>query len=555
MSPKWLLFLLYLLLSITGSAQQTKLDYQFSIDTTTRPASFLVELRIKGSDSGITHIRLPDKWANQEKLYKAITGFTLANTSFIIEKTADSAIRRIQHQPGELLKIKYRLQQDWDGPLTYGRNYRAVANSRFIHVTGYGLLAVPVLADTQQISFTFDWSRMPKRWTIANSFHTGTRKHNGIALLKDLQNSIFVAGDYRLHQTNVNGQPVYLAIRGQNWKFADTTMLSAIKRVISAQRQFWNDHTEPYYLVTMTPFEESGHINGSCLFRSFLTGMSTEFPFDWNIYGLLSHEYFHRWNGLAIQMKGDEQENAWLGEGFTEYYSYKLLYKSGLMTQEDYVTKTNSTIAEYYLSPVRNNDRKTLGKNFWLQRDYQIIPYKKGFVYALLLDHFINTRTNGKKSLDDLMFALYDDSKKGAPLTDTSFLEHLLKLTGEDFTRQHHAFVNAGHTIPVAPGSMGPAVSDSLVELSPFELGFDWSATAGTKIITGVIENSQAWKAGLRDGQKWRGGSIHFDNIVLPALVNIELDGKMQEIRYQPVASKKEWVRQFYPRQGEKGRP
>lgn len=545
---RWILFLITLFLAVTGNSQQTRLNYQFSVDTTTRPATILVELQLRGSDSGITHVRLPDKWANQEKLYKAVTGLTLLNRSFTVEQTGDSAVRRILHQPGELLRIRYRLQQDWEGPLTYGRNYRAVTNSRFIHVTGYGLLTVPVVADSQQVAVAFDWSRMPKKWTIANSFHAGTRKYSSVVQLKDLQNSIFVAGDYRLHQTAVNGQPVYLAIRGRNWKFADTTVLNAIEKVIAAQRRFWNDHTEPYYLVTMTPFEESGHINGSCLFRSFLTGMSTEFPFDWNIYGLLSHEYFHRWNGLAIQMKGDEQENAWLGEGFTEYYTYKLLYKAGLMTLDDYVTKTNSTIAEYYLSPVRNHDRKTLGKNFWLQRDYQIIPYKKGFTYALLLDHLIGTKTESKKSLDDLMFALYQDAQKGTPLTDTSFLEHLLKLTGEDLTQQHYAFINNGKTIPVAPGSMGPAVMDSLVEISPFELGFDWNATAKTQMITGVIENSQAWKAGLRNGQKWRGGSVYFDNTVQPALVNVEVDGKLQEIKYQPVASKKEWVRQFYRR-------
>ena len=93
---------------------------------------------------------------------------------------------------------------------------------------------------------------------------------------------------------------------------------------------------------------------------------------------------------------------------------------------------------------------------------------------------------------------------------------------------------------------MGPSVSDSVAALAPFELGFDYEATAKTKILTGVIENSSAWKAGLRNGQKWRGGSIYFDKIQKPALVYIEEEGKIREIKYMPTEANTVLVRQFY---------
>jgi predicted metalloprotease with PDZ domain len=508
-----------------------------------------VDLVFKGTDSGITYVRLPDKWANQDSLYKAVTGFTLRNTHFSIEATDDAAVKRIRHQPGAPLHIVYTLQQDWKGILNYPLNYRAIINKEYLHAIGFALLVVPKQTDSNAINVQFDWSKMPKGWNIANSFHAKNKKWQGVVLYKDLLNSLFVAGDYRLYQSNIQNKPVYLAIRGKQWKFSDTALTNAIERVFTAQRKFWNDHTEPHYLVGFTPFEGEGHINGSSLHQAFLTGLATDYPLDNHLYWLLSHEYFHRWNGIAIQMKGDEQENAWLAEGFTEYYTYKILFKAGIMSLKDYVDKTNSTIAAYYLSPVRNHEQTILGKNFWHNRDYQQLPYKKGFTYALLLDHFIGTKTGGRYSLDDLMFGLLHHIRSGKDLTDAAFLDLIRQLTGEDVSEQHYAYIKEGKTVPVASGSLGKEVADSILDISPFELGFDWDATVKNKILSGVTENSAAWQAGLRDGQKWHGASVYFDNTSEPAMIKIEAEGKITEIRYKPLAAKKERVRQFFIKQ------
>jgi predicted metalloprotease with PDZ domain len=543
-----LLFLCLFLTSNKSEAQVPKLSYRFSMNTSLSPARLQVELSFRGADSGITYVQLPDRWANQENLYKALAAFSLVNSSFRIERTADSSVRRIMHKPGEVLKIVYSLQQDWTGPLDHPKNYRAIINQQFIHTTGFGLLVTPQQKDSMPADVSLDWTAMPKRWTIANSFHTGSRKWNGLIKMGDLKNSIFVSGDYRLYSASIQGQPVHLAIRGRDWKFADTALLSAIGKVMTAERNFWNDHSEPYYLVTMTPFEGEGSFNGSCLHQSFLTGMTKEFELNGSIYGLLGHEYFHRWNGVVMMMKGAEEENYWFSEGFTEYYTYKLLRKAALISLEDYVAKTNSFVADYYLSPVRNQNKQALGENFWEQRDYRRLPYCKGFVYALLLDHMIAMESAGRYTLDDVLFAMKKEAEQGQGLTDESFLQIIKNLTGKDIHEQHMRLINEGQTIPVLSGSLGIGITDSLVEVSPFELGFDWDATIKAKTISGVVENSSAWHAGLRNGQVWRGGSIYFNDTAKPAMVRIEMDGKIKDIVYQPIGVKKERVRKFYVR-------
>lgn len=545
---------LLLFFSIVSSIQilfaQQELNYSFKIDSLNNKPVLVVDLSFKAKDSVATYLQLPNHWASQKQLYHAVKELKCLSKGVRVENTNDSSVVLIHHRPKQKILIQYTLLQDWEGELKYPINYRAIINKEYVHCTGYSLLVYPKQKESTLLTVALDWNKMPKLWNIANSLHSGTRQYKGKILLSDFVNSLYVAGDYRMYTTFINKKPVYVAMRGKNWKFTDSTMLNAVSQVISTERNFWNDHTEASFLVTLTPFDGQGSINGSALNKAFLTCMTTEFPFDLHLYGLLSHEYFHRWNGVEMYMQGaeNEQEDAWFGEGFTEYYTYKLLYKGNLISLEEYIQKTNSTLAEYYLSPVKNESKEAMGKNFWGSRDFQMLPYKKGFAYALYLDYLIQKTTNQQKSLDDFMFSLRSSVQSGEKLTEELFLKNLNLFLGKDIRREHHEYITSGKTIPVMSGSMGKEVSDSIQSLSPFELGFDFDATAKTNIISGVVENSNAWKAGLRDGQAWKGGSIYFDNIEKEAEVVIMENGTEKKITYFPKGSKVVEVRQFYLR-------
>lgn len=545
MFKKAVLFLLFCY-RLNGMAAPVPVKYQFSIDTTGAQPALQVSVTIKGTDSGKTWLQLPDVWASQKELWRAVSNLQVITRGVRMDTTNNPALRVLYHQPGVTIRFRYTLQQDWAGELQYPQNYRAVVTSSYIHFTGYSLFVYPKQVLSAHISVSLNWGQMPGNWQVANSLHAGTRKYNGVVELGNFINAVYVAGNYRLHRVMVRQQPVYLAIRGNRWKFTDSALMGAIEKVILAERNFWNDHTEPYYLVTMSPFAGQGSYNGSALYQSFLTGATEEISLNNGLLSLLAHEYFHRWNGVAMAMKGDEQENAWFGEGFTEYYTYKLLYESGLIPHSEFIKNTNRTIAEYYLSPVKNADKATMGKNFWGSRDYQLLPYKKGFTYALYLEQFIRKESAGKHSLNQLMFALLKAAQQKEPVTEQLFLDIIQQYTGSNITTTHEDYIHRGKTIPVLSGSLGPGVKDSIVLLGVFELGFDYEASVKAKKLTGVKEGSAAWKAGLRNGQPWAGASIYFDNISIPAEVYVmEENGKTKQVSYMPVAAEKIPVVQF----------
>ena len=537
------LLLLFAQLAILGFAQTT-LSYKFGMDTSSQTLS--VHFQFTGTDSGKTYLQFPGTFANQEKLYRAIASVAIQTKGAVLHTTGDSAIRYITHKPNQKLELVYTLKQDWRGPFTYPKNFRAVIQKQYMQLTGSALLVVPKMDSTQFVQVRLDWSRFPKNWKIYNSLHADSRTFEGSLSLEKFQSTYYTAGDFRGYRVLINNRPVYVAIRANNWKFADTAMVAKIKTIIGMERNFWNDHSEPYYFVSLIPFDGEGSYNGTAMHQSFMLTMSQDHSIGIPVLSLLAHEYFHRWNGITISLKGSEFENKWFSEGFTEYYTYKLLYTSQMISLADYVRSINEHISDYYLSPVRNEDNHTLSKNYWSTRAYNHLPYKKGFVYALYIDQLIQKESSSRYSLDNIMFDLVHAHNNKQELTSELILTLVEKYAGKNIQKLHEDVIIKGATVPVAEQSLGQHVSYKVQSLGAFDIGFDLEASWKAKAITGLKENSEAWQAGIRNGQKLKGYSINYDNIYQLAEISIEENGAIQKINYYPMSAQKQEVPQFF---------
>jgi len=141
--------------------------------------------------------------------------------------------------------------------------------------------------------------------------------------------------------------------------------------------------------------------------------------------GLASHEYFHIWNVKRIKPAaftpydlGRESYTAllWAFEGVTSYYDDLALVRCGLIGRKDYLELLGRSITAYLRTPGRR--RQTLAEasfDAWIKyyRPDENSPnaavsyYGKGSLVALCLDLLIRHRTRGRKSLDDVMRALW----------------------------------------------------------------------------------------------------------------------------------------------------
>src|SRR5690606_32963944 len=178
--------------------------------------------------------------------------------------------------------------------------------------------------------------------------------------------------------------------------FSDADFLAQASEIIGGQRRFWGDEAAPY-LVTVLQLEGPENwisIGGTGLgdaFAFFATPNAEAFP----ITRTLAHEGQHSWIPAEIGGMPEEDEAAdyWLSEGFTDFYTGRLLVRDGLWTPQQYADDLNQSLREYAQSPVRTAPNERIKIDFWRDRDVQRLPYLRGRLLAAVWD--AGLRENG----------------------------------------------------------------------------------------------------------------------------------------------------------------
>ena len=141
--------------------------------------------------------------------------------------------------------------------------------------------------------------------------------------------------------------------------------------------------------------------------------------------GLCSHEYFHLWNVKRIRpaafvpfdlSREVHTTLLWAFEGFTSYYDDLGLCRAGRLTHEQYLQRLAGVITRVHRGAGRFR-QTVLESSFdaWTRFYKQdenapnaiVSYYAKGALIALALDLTIRSRTDGARSLDDVMRLLW----------------------------------------------------------------------------------------------------------------------------------------------------
>ena len=191
--------------------------------------------------------------------------------------------------------------------------------------------------------------------------------------------------------------------------------------------------------LPQSDFEGSNSENGN-------NGLSNDYR---KFLGLCSHEYFHLWNVKRIKplayLESDFSQEAytrqlWIFEGITSYYDDLALVRSGVITPQSYLELISAT-----LNRVRNQtgrlNQSLADSSFdtWIKfyRPNENSPnavvsyYAKGSLTALALDLTMQSKTEGKVSLDDVMRYLWVHyGKKNIGLPEGEFEKICEELSG-----------------------------------------------------------------------------------------------------------------------------
>ncbi|NDV44176.1 M1 family aminopeptidase [Flagellimonas sediminis] len=498
-----------------------------------------IRMSIPADTSGVTTLSFPNEAWGQEKLFNTLGEMRLLNVEGVVEKDMDSSRIVLMHpKDTEQLEFEYFLKQDFDGDLSTGRIYRPIISDAYFHAFSHNMFMVPEQAESNQ-DIVLDWSAFPEDYTIHNSF--GSQKK--LQELKDMDmalfgNAIFVGGDFRVLSGEIQGNQISLATRGEWIPFQEEKVFQVLERTLTCQRNFWNDHSQEYFTVTMQPFpqETGSSFQGTGLTNSFATSISNnDFTDIEQLVYLFNHELMHNWIGHTIK-NSNEEEQYWFSEGFTEYYTFKNIAANKIngLTGAFYIREMNRTIRDLYASPVVEAPNTDINyDNFWGNRDYSKLPYWRGAVFAFYLDQKIRETSKGKQSLDNVMHQIYKDVKaKDQKLTHAYFIKVMKEFLGDDFEAFFQQHIEEGAKVDLY------GLFDELgLEYDPmndiYELGFEF--TEDRKGIQSVVEGSAAWNAGLREGDEVFSRSIWQGSIDHEVELGVKRDGKTFKFAFYPI--------------------
>ena len=430
------------------------------------------------------------------------------------------------------VSLSYVLRNNWTRPLVHPKQFQPVVLPEYFEITGdKALVSLRKYDDARRVTVNFDWEQLPPTWTLATSFGVAKplqanrndavsptltqrcQSHTGRWF--DINKALFAAGDFRLHPFRIGRRPAMLAVRG-TWTFSDEQAADQIGSTIHLVRKFWHDDDFPYFLVTLQPFDQDhGSSDGTAYTNAFWMYVSRKDSIT-GLLPLLAHESFHAWNPLKMgPYSGTEFEKInWFREGFTEYYAQKLTFQGGEQSTSIYVASLNRDLRAFSSSTSE---------------------YVRGRVIALWLDAAIRQESNGKHSLDDVMFRLVQDRQQ--PLTEQRIFDTIAPyIAHESLVLLKQAAEQQGN-LPAPTNIPGTEICYTAVhgEFPTLDLGLDYGKSRSSKTITGTKPDGPAYKAGLRDGQTWVASSYDRDDPNHPAIFTISIDGAEKQISYQPL--------------------
>ncbi|HEY0491672.1 MAG TPA: PDZ domain-containing protein [Telluria sp.] len=347
-------------------------------------------------------------------------------------------------------------------------------------------------------------------------------------------------GDFALGTFKAHGVPHDIVITGRVPNLDMARLQADLKAVCETQIAFFEPRTrrapmDRYVFMTMAVGDGYGGLEHRastaliCNRNDLPTTAAAKFsePGDGYIkyLGLCSHEYFHTWNVKRIKPAAfapyDLQAETytpllWLFEGFTSYYDDLLLLRSGLITEAAYLKLLGKSIGGVLRGSGRTK-QSVADSSFdaWSKyyRQDENAPnaivsyYGKGSLIALAFDLTIRAKTEGRKSLDDIMLALWQRyghdfyPTVGRGVTEAEVEALFDEVSGLKLKPMFDRYVRGTEDLPLAKlyAPFGVKLADERKNAKP---SFDVSIGregADCK-LTQVHEDGAAHRAGLSAG-------------------------------------------------------
>ncbi len=336
--------------------------------------------------------------------------------------------------------VEYEVELNVISDTSYEAEYASYMGDDYGVFDGRALFLVP--QDLHMIDKTEVHLELPSDWRAITPWEeTGSLSFAADSIEKVLE-SFFCIGQFQFAERHLGEHEIYAVHCGAEENSPDMERRADI--VIQIFKDYvmrFGDFPSRRFLAVFADSTPDGKsFKGSAHGVGFAGPVNVDYTF-------IAHEIFHVWNGDMITQ--ESYYEGWFKEGFTQYYGYLTPYRVGLYDEERFLAHVKRDYGQYLMRYGTRDDMALANVKEELARKEGCNQpnsarlwnmYYKGALVAFLMDDEIKKRTNGGKTLDDLMYYMFHEFRD-RKYSSEDILEALNTVTDQDFTGFFSDFV------------------------------------------------------------------------------------------------------------------
>ncbi len=517
--------------SISNSQAMPKKYINYKIEPESRYSCINVSGTFNGEPSGEYLLRLP--------LGRPNINFSAERGDLKYVTTSDPTLLKVQNDPGEPIKFKYTFcninpYRNIDFP---------IVEKDFVEFNV--LPALITFEDNlkENVLIGIDLAEYSEKLKSVTSYNYNLKKFLITDSIEVFRESVIAIGDFNVDQFKVKGSIVHVVSNGK-WSNLKKNPSSYIEGLINTQREFWNDYNFPIYVVFLMkqnldyPVPKS--IMGRHRHNVSIALMPEEKDQDSKILYALSHEAFHAWLGMKMKMELPQGKLQWFMEGFNDFYGLYLLKQSNLVSVKDYMDIYNIFMEDYQLSPIRSATNEIVKNQYQMHNEFGQLAQMRGHFSAKQLRDYL--KRSHDENLFDLaireLFARYQRDK-WQNINEARIDEVFIEFIGPEKWKETKQFINGDKEIIFSPTAFSPFAKLADVEMDAPEFGFNVEKLIYDRIIEQVDTKSNAYKAGLREGDKVKYYQLDHKAPKKEVIIAVIDNGTEKIIKFKPKVVKK----------------
>lgn len=408
--------------------------------------------------------------------------------------------------------VSYRIYANEKGTPYAARLNSDMAHANLASILGYAPERQRAPAKIEIVPF--------RTWKVACSLAAAAEPSRFEAADFDaLADGIFLAGAW----TEVSfdeGPTHYRLVFSRKPNFKDRKVEDDVRKIVRQAAAVFGDVPFDRYLFIFLTESDGGRGGIEHLF-----GTSIGIPLDSfderDIYlkflGVTAHEFVHAWNVKRMRPAGlgpfdftkeSPTHNLYVAEGFTTYYGGLASVRGGAVTREEYFKNlAEGLVTDRENAGIRVKSLEDQSWDWWLESKIPYLTfrtnYTRGSLVALVLDLEIREATQGARSLDDAIGALYRRTgKRATGYTDAELREALARDGASGMDKRLDAMVRAPGALDVAAALARVGVEVVSDPEKPQVPLAGWRTTTTGKdfpVIDWIEPGSPAARAGLED--------------------------------------------------------